>query len=349
MKHIIEDFIPQGGAHCITNALKQILAYEGYPLSEEMIFGLGSGLSFLYLNQAASPMINGRTKVFAFEKTLAERLHIKIGCKAGKQYAQTLAATKQLIHANHPILIYADMPYLRYLHLASNAHFGGHAVVLFGYDDEQQIFYVSDRDQQDHPIRTPAGDIASDAHLVSYQEIEQARCSTHRPFPANQKYLTFSFDGYQEVNQGMLQEAILETCHAMLHPPAQLLGVQGILKFSKEVLTWRRFSPQKLSLAGLTNYFQIHADGGTGGGIFRRLYGDFLKEAAVITGWIQLVELGQRFVEVSLLWDEVAGQLWQLSIDQDVQMLQAISTAVFQLYEIEQQLYLQLEQSMQQE
>ena len=68
MKTIIEDFTPQGGKHCITNSLKQIFTYYGYPMSEEMIFGLASGLSFLYLNQSDSPMVNGRIKVFEFEE-----------------------------------------------------------------------------------------------------------------------------------------------------------------------------------------------------------------------------------------------------------------------------------------
>lgn len=69
MKSVVENFVPQGGKHCITNSLKQIFTYYGYPMSEELLFGLASGLSFLYLNQAASPMINGRTKVFEFEKS----------------------------------------------------------------------------------------------------------------------------------------------------------------------------------------------------------------------------------------------------------------------------------------
>ncbi|MCR1928663.1 BtrH N-terminal domain-containing protein [Enterococcus gallinarum] len=57
MRKVIENFIPQGGKHCITNSLKQIFSYYNYPMSEEMIFGIASGLSFLYINQAYSPMI----------------------------------------------------------------------------------------------------------------------------------------------------------------------------------------------------------------------------------------------------------------------------------------------------
>ncbi|MNW33692.1 hypothetical protein D3C74_106580 [compost metagenome] len=52
MIHIVKDFTPSGGKHCITNALKQVFHYYGYPPSEEMIFGLASGLSFTYINLA---------------------------------------------------------------------------------------------------------------------------------------------------------------------------------------------------------------------------------------------------------------------------------------------------------
>lgn len=79
-------------------------------------------------------------------------------------------------------MVYVDMPYLKYLGMNSASHFGGHAVVLFGYDDERQIFYVSDRDHSNFPIRTPKGTIANDYHLVSYQEMENARSSSFRPF-----------------------------------------------------------------------------------------------------------------------------------------------------------------------
>ena len=93
MKKVIENFIPLGGKHCITNSLKQIFLYYGYPLSEEMIFGIASGLSFLYINQSHSPMVSGRTKVFEFEKKLAKRLNITIQCKRSKDYTKVLEIT----------------------------------------------------------------------------------------------------------------------------------------------------------------------------------------------------------------------------------------------------------------
>ena len=344
MKHIIEEFTPLRGKHCITNSLKQIFMYHGYPMSEDMIFGLASGLSFLYLNQANSPMVNGRTKVFEFEQKLASRLHITIQCKSTSDTKKAMDIAKGLIDQRKPILIYADMPYLPYLGMDKNAHFGGHAVVLLGYDDEKQIWYISDRDNHDYPIRVPSGEIAEDYHLVEHRDLVLARGSTHRPFPAHNKYLIFDFEGYRPVDKVVLQEAIQEVCSGMLKPPAQLLGVNGILKFSKEVLKWKAFSPQKLRLAGTTNYFQINQDGGTGGGIFRNMYGRFLIEVAIILENEQVAELGEQFLEVSELWDDIAADMWNLSLKGDVELLSKIAEKVCTIYEIEKNLYKALQQ-----
>lgn len=347
MRKVIEDFIPQGGKHCITNALKQIFTYYDYPMSEEMMFGLASGLSFLYLNQSFSPMINGRTKIFDFEEKLAKRLHITIKCKSVKDYSSAFETTKRMIDQKNPVLVYVDMPYLSYLGMPANSHFGGHAVVLFGYDDKTEKFWVSDRDHRDYPIRVPIGQVAKDYHLVDYQDIERARSSSFRPFPANNKYLIFNFAGYQPVQKEVLQEAIQETCETMLNSPAQLLGVSGIMKFAKEIKKWKQFDIAKLRNAGTTNYFQISHDGGTGGGIFRKMYGDFLIEAAPLLENDDILSIGQKFIKVAQKWDQLADSLWKLSLDGDVQLLNQMSQSIMNIYDIEKALYIELKAAIQ--
>lgn len=346
MKSVVRDFIPQGGKHCITNSLKQIFSYNVYPLSEEMMFGLASGLSFLYLNQSSSPLINGRRKVFEFEKKLADRLHISIQCKSGSDYKKISQLSKDMIDQNKPILIYVDMPYLSYLGLDKNSHFGGHSVVLFGYDNELEQFWISDRDNHDYPIRTPFGEIAEDYHLVSYGELEQARSSAHKPFPAKNKYLLFDFQGYKQIDREILTEAIDETCDAMLKPPAKLLGINGILKFSTAILKWEKFGLDKMKLSGTTNYFQISKDGGTGGGIFRKMYGDFLLEAAVKMDNTNIAVLGKQFLEVAKQWDKIAEDLWQLSLSGNVSLLQKMSKEIMDIYHQEKNLYQYLQREL---
>lgn len=335
MRKTVTDFVPQGGRHCITGALKQIFAFYGIDMTEAMMLGLGSGLSFLYLNQAASPMVNGRCKIFEFEEKLAKRMHIDIKCKSSANYELVLKRSKEMINHDQPILIYVDMPYLKYLGMDENSHFGGHAVVLFGYDDEKQEFFISDRDNHDFSIRTPFGSVQEDYHLVSYEELKQARTSTHRPFPAKNKYLEINMEGYEKPGKAVLCEAIKETCDGMINPPAKLLGLNGIQKFSKEILKWKSFSKSKLTLAGITNYFQISKDGGTGGGIFRTMYGEFLIEASSILEVKEAQEIGLGYIKMGKKWDELADLMWELSLSQNIELLPTMSKMIEGLYQEE--------------
>ena len=45
---MIQGFEPFVGKHCETSALKRVLDYHGLSLSEDMLFGLGGGIGFIY-------------------------------------------------------------------------------------------------------------------------------------------------------------------------------------------------------------------------------------------------------------------------------------------------------------
>ncbi|SFA70875.1 BtrH N-terminal domain-containing protein [Clostridium frigidicarnis] len=332
MKKVINEFKTSGGKHCITTALKQVFEYYKYPLTEEMIFGIGSGLSFVYINLDKSPIVSGRTKPFEFEKKLGERLNIEINCKSSSKYKTAFDKTLKLLDDNKPVLVYADMPYLDYLNLGEDRHFGGHAVVIFGYDNETEKFYISDRDNSDNTIRTPNGYISKDYHLVDYKQVEMARSSNHRPFPANNKYLDIKFNDYKQVTSSIIFSAIKETCDNMLNAPAQLLGLNGINKFSKEILKWSKFNEEKLKIAGITNYFMINADGGTGGGIFRKMYGDFLIQASKIVSCEEMEQLGIEYITISNKWDKVGNLMWRLSETTDRQLLKEMSDIIKEIH-----------------
>lgn len=343
MKKIIENFYPQGGKHCITNALKQIFSYYNNPLTEEMIFGLGEGLDFTYVNLANAPMVSGRTKIMEFEDNLSHHLNIKIKYRMGKDYNKILQTTKKMIDTDHPVLVYVDMPYLPYLSLNTDSHFGGHAIVIFGYDDEQEVFYVSDRDNSDFPIDTPKGSIAENYHLVSYMQMQKARTSTARPFPANNKYIAeISFGNSMDIKAKNILAAIVGVCEKMLNPPAKLKGICGIEKFSKEILKWSAFDIEKLKRAGTTNYFQISKNGGTGGGIFRKMYGDFLVESSALLNSRTIQKIGFQYIDLSSSWDKIADTMWHLYVDGDATRLSAISYEIGALHDVEFDLLLKL-------
>src|SRR3954468_19434755 len=60
----VPGFVHAPGHHCGSTALRNLLAFHGVELSEEMAFGLGAGASFYYLaldDASPSRWFNGRT------------------------------------------------------------------------------------------------------------------------------------------------------------------------------------------------------------------------------------------------------------------------------------------------
>jgi hypothetical protein len=332
---IIENFKPRGGHHCITNSLKQIFEFNNYPISEPMLFGLGSCLSFVYINLANSPMISGRIKLPDSEQNIYDRIGIKIQNKSPKDYLMACNSMKDLISKGIPVMVYVDMVYLKYLNLYSGSHFGGHSIVVFGFDDNEGCFYVSDRDNNDWGIHTPKGKIAADFHKVSYGEMEKARNSSFRPFPANSKWLNFDFTESKAIDHSVICDSILICTNNMLDAPANLLGINGIRKFANEIKKWKAFDTNKLKLAGITNHFMISADGGTGGGAFRKMYGDFLIESSAIINNKELADCGSSFLHIGKLWDSIGFEMMNIFNTGNVSIIDKLNGLILNIADME--------------
>lgn len=72
------------------------------------------------------------------------------------------------------------------------------------------------------------------------------------------------------------------------------------------------------------------------------MYGEFLQEASPILGDDRFKEVGDAFVALSLQWDDVAKDLWQLSQHGDVALLDKMALAISHIHDMEKKLYLHL-------
>ena len=71
---------PLRGVHCETVATGSVLRAAGVELSEPMLFGLGEGLGFVFLNLATLPLpfVGGRVKPFDLTLNLCRNLGVKV-------------------------------------------------------------------------------------------------------------------------------------------------------------------------------------------------------------------------------------------------------------------------------
>jgi hypothetical protein len=93
----------------------------------------------------------------------------------------------------------------------------------------------------------------------------------------------------------------------MLKPAISNFGVKGIRKAAKRILKWPDImASDDIRRTCLNTYFFIDHQGGTGGGIFRYMYGRFIKEVSGITGEASFIKIGDKLHEIGDSWQEIA-------------------------------------------
>ena len=285
--------------HCITGSLRHIYEYNGYPLSEELLLGLGAGLGFAYFQfKGQPPFLGGRANVGrpgeeGLERAAGRRTGVKVELYRTNSARKAEAALLALLQAGQPVMLQLDMGYLPYLNLPGDYHFGGHAVVVCGYDAATREVLVADRDGV--------------PHAVAWAQLALARGSKHKPFPPEHLWYAFDFAERHAPAPGEVWAAIGEVLDGLLRPPIANLGVKGISKAAQALLAWPdSMGADELRFACFNAFIFIDATGGTGGGCFRYLYARFLAEAAVLVGEPRLAELGGELQGIGDRWQEAA-------------------------------------------
>jgi hypothetical protein len=95
---------------------------------------------------------------------------------------------------------------------------------------------------------------------------------------------------------------------------------------------WSIFDKSKIRLAGISNYFMVNADGGTGGGLFRKMYGEFLVEASELCKNAAMSSCGNEFIEIANKWEEIANLFMELHKKADNSTLRQISDIAIEIF-----------------
>jgi hypothetical protein len=171
-------------------------------------------------------------------------------------------------------------------------HFGGHVVVVCGYDAETDRVLIADREGEPQPV--PMADL------------EKARGSTYKPFPPKNRWYTFDFGHKRQPSADEVRQAIAEQADPMLNPPIRNIGVKGIRKAAQMVPKWGdAMDADELRMALFNAYIFISAEGGTGGGCFRYMFSRFLREAARIAEEPLLEESAGKFQHIGDQWEDL--------------------------------------------
>lgn len=286
----VRDIDTRGTHHCETTALGVLLRHEGLDLSEPMLFGLGSGLSFIYWDSKnmGFPFLGGRVKPFELTRNLATRLGLELLVQETTSPRRAWENVAAAVAAGHPVGLQLDSYHLDYF--GSKVHFGGHVVAMYGYDDHNA--YLVDTNQQGGAVSTS---------LTSLARARAAR----GPMTARHRSFTLTAPRNLPSPQAQIIPAITACADAFLNPPIANLGHRGIEKAGKLVRTWlrRTDNPQR----DLPQAARLMEKAGTGGALFRNLYRDFLAECTQLLDSSHLRTGHRLYTEAATLWTEVAA------------------------------------------
>jgi len=305
MRKLVENFLHRPGVHCESSALRDIFEFYGFTFSESMIFGLGSGLGFIYWygKQMPYPFVGGRAR--DLYKNLCNNLGVTVKVNKTSSKTKAYEALRKLIAENVPVMIHVDMPFLKYLGLPEEAHFGGHVVVVVGIDKTKGVADIADTNFE--KLQT-----------ATLEELEEARASKFKPFPPENKWFTFDFPSELTSLDKAIKTGISKTVKTMLKPPIRNLGTRGIQHFANEIVKWpKAYPPRKLPFQQLyeVTYIMLEEDG-TGGGCFRHLYSKFLKEASEHLDIKEVADLGEQYRQVGEKWTKVAHLVRNIPLNQ---------------------------------
>ncbi|MFE7570997.1 BtrH N-terminal domain-containing protein [Streptomyces sp. NPDC057539] len=315
---MVKDIDVRGMQHCETTALGVLLRHEGLDLSEPMLFGLGSGLSFVYWDSKSMgfPFLGGRVKPFELTRNLAAALGLELRVEETTSPRKAWQNVVAPIDAGRPVGLQLDSYHLDYF--STKVHFGGHIVAMYGYDEQDA--YLVDTDSQGGSVSTSLAGLA----------IARAE---RGPMTAKHRSFTITAPSGLTSPQDRIIPAIKTCADAFLNPPIANLGHRGIEKTAKQVPKWlqRSGNPQ----ADLPRTAILMERAGTGGALFRNLYRDFLAECTQLIDSNHLRTGHSLYTEAATLWTQVAALVATAGESGDAKNLTRAGSILHELSRIE--------------
>jgi Butirosin biosynthesis protein H, N-terminal/Domain of unknown function (DUF4872) len=284
--------------HCGSGALRDLLEFHGLswgpePLSEGMVFGLGAGLGFAYVEwPEMDPPIYLVGRTAGLERDICANLTIDLDLRQTDDPAEGWAVLRAALDAGQPTMVWADIRHLEYLRVRLQMTM--HDIVITGYDEDQGVAFVADNDRDE-------------IQRCSLEALARARHSDG--FPRPNRHGTWLMDfpdrlppARETVRRAVLAAVInMRTGGESLEASADALGLAGAQTLAANFDDWPVRFGERLdaALRGL-RVFVVKA--GTGGALFRSLHARFLHDSAQLLDDPALAEAGRVYDQLAAAW-----------------------------------------------
>ncbi len=287
-------------AHCESGVVAGLLRGHGFPLSEAMVFGLGSALAFAYLGIVKineMPLISYRMPPRFIVRRLRKLLHLPLKVETFATPEAGERRLDELVQAGRLVGVQSSVFFLPYIPVNMRFHFNAHNLLVYGREGDEYLI-------SDPVFEAPT---RSTVHDLTRARFARGVLAPHG--------LLYYLDGPIRPHDvaRLLPGALKRTCRVMLQPVLPFIGVRGIRMLARKVHKVTRTSDKAFAQRYVGHIVRMQEEIGTGGGGFRFLYGAFLQEAGALLGNARLGELAMDMVKIGDLWRDFAYDAARMS------------------------------------
>lgn len=285
------------GSNCNTNATRTIMQYYGYVLDEDVVFGLGSGLGFIYqyYSNNDSYFLSGKNE--SLELNIATLFGGTVISRSFDDLDRAWQEAKACVDMGIPIILdlsITHLPYFGpYLEGIKNIGFGLHNAILVGYDEEEQTVMLLD-----HRWSKP--------QVVSMQAFRESRSIHNVEVNPRGAFRSFVLPPPPSTIDDEIEYALRLNISRLLNPFAFKMGLPGLKTFQREVGAISQVGLNDDSRKAIGTFATLMEKLGTGGGNFRRMYSNFLKKISKIDRFSPLQQIGKQYSQCAVLWKNLS-------------------------------------------
>lgn len=286
------DFTHHQSAHCENGVVANLMRYNGFTISEPMVFGIGSGLMFCYipfLKINHGPAITYRSMPGTIFNRFAKRVGVKIKREKFKSKQEAQQRLDENLNKNNPVGLQVGVYNLTYFPDEYRFHFNAHNLVVYGKEGDKYL--ISD------PVMETVTELTE-------KELEKVRFAKGPLAPKGHIYYPINFPKQIQLEKAIVK-GIKHTCNDML-APVPIVGVKGIKTVAGLIRKWPKKKGVKVTNHYLGQIVRMQEEIGTGGGGFRYIYAAFLQESGKLLKNETLLELSKDMTLIGDLWRDFA-------------------------------------------
>ncbi len=286
------NFEHKQSAHCENGVVSNLLNYNELKVSEPMVFGIASGVFFVYIpfiKLNLAPLFSFRPMPGFIFSRVSKRLGFKI---KRLKFTDKVKAQQQLdkeLVKNNPVGLQVGVYNLTYFPDEYRFHFNAHNLVVYG--KEGDTYLISDP-------------VMPEVTTLTAKELEKVRFAKGPMAPKGHIYYPTQLSEHIDLKKAIIK-GIKQSCNQML-APVPLVGYRGIHFVAKKIRKW----PEKIGVKKTNHYLgqlvRMQEEIGTGGGGFRFIFAAFLQEAAVILENPKLETLSKEMTVIGDQWRDFA-------------------------------------------